>query len=99
MEKPKFEQLHFVSVEETVFAYGLAHEQELLIAMNSGPGEFVINYSTFVDTRFMKDPEYLRELLKECICHWLFDEKFQKECFSGPVWVNPELKKQFKKGE
>ena len=68
--KTNFRRLHFVTVKsDNYYAYGLAHEQELLIVLNSGSGEFVINYSTFVDERFIKDPEYLRELLKTCIRH------------------------------
>ncbi len=94
--KPKFRQIHFVGVDSNNhFAYGLAHEQKLLIVINSGPGEFVINYSIFIDNRFIKNQEYLLDLLKECIHHWLFDEDYKKQCFSGPVWVNPDLN-QFK---
>ncbi len=94
--KPKFRQVHFVGVESSnQFAFGLALEKELLIAINSGPGEFVINYSIFIDDRFIKDSKYLLELLMECIHHWLFDKDYKKQCFSGPVWVNPDLK-QFK---
>ena len=43
--RPKFKQVHFVGVDgRNRFAFGLAFEQELLIAINSGPGEFVIHY-------------------------------------------------------
>lgn len=91
--KPKFKRLHFVEVlENNRYAFGLAFEQELLIAINSGPGEFVINDSTFVDDRFVRDPEYLTELLREFIRHWLYHDNYLKECFRGKVWVNPDLR-------
>lgn len=94
--KPKFKRLHFVTVSgDNRYAFGLAFEQELLIAVNGGPGEFVIQDSTFVDERFVSDSDYLIELLIECLRHWLYDDNYIRECFKGKVWVNPDLKNVF----
>ena len=91
--KPVFRQIHFVGVDSSNhFTFGLASGEDLLIALNTGPGEFVIHDSIFVDDRFVRDSNYLLDLLKECIHYWVFDEDYLKKCLWGKIWVNPDLK-------